>query len=424
MAAKLAVLILPAFLSLLYLYFLVAGVFSLLGRPLPFLKRLAAPLPQGGEKIGAPGRFRGSPGLAAAFAFLSRIMMYIIAYVFQKSSGAIQGTFWTSLERLWVRWDGAHYLSIAQKGYLTTGDERNFIVFYPLYPALTKVLGVLLGGRYFLAGITLSVLSFSLGCYFLYRLADELWGSRAALRSVLLACAFPATHFFGAPMSEGLFFLLSISAVFYIRKHKFILGGVLGALAALTRNFGVLLVIPLACEIFTAKPRGKRLAAGLSGIFIVLLGTFSYLALNYAVTGNMFTFLEIQKSHWQQQFQFPYKSLKSIVEYVFANKQEWPRLAALWIPQLFSITVFLAAFSLGGAALPAPLMLYSAAYIFVALSPSWLLSAPRYLLPLFPVYISLSMLLRKKIPFYISLGLLLTLALLYLKMFLIGWPAM
>src|SRR3979411_824017 len=33
---------------------------------------------------------------------------------------------------IWSRWDGTHYLDIARDGYVTQGDERNWIVFYPL----------------------------------------------------------------------------------------------------------------------------------------------------------------------------------------------------------------------------------------------------------------------------------------------------
>lgn len=35
---------------------------------------------------------------------------------------------------IWNRWDGPHYLDIARDGYVTQGDQRNWIVFYPLYP--------------------------------------------------------------------------------------------------------------------------------------------------------------------------------------------------------------------------------------------------------------------------------------------------
>ncbi len=36
----------------------------------------------------------------------------------------------------WYRWDALNYLKIAQHGYVTYGDERNLIAFFPLFPAL------------------------------------------------------------------------------------------------------------------------------------------------------------------------------------------------------------------------------------------------------------------------------------------------
>lgn len=37
------------------------------------------------------------------------------------------------------RLDAPHYLEIAQHGYSTTGPERLYIVFYPLFPWLVRV---------------------------------------------------------------------------------------------------------------------------------------------------------------------------------------------------------------------------------------------------------------------------------------------
>src|SRR6478609_1085726 len=37
---------------------------------------------------------------------------------------------------IWNRWDAMQYLKIAHEGYVSTGDDRFLIVFFPLYPAL------------------------------------------------------------------------------------------------------------------------------------------------------------------------------------------------------------------------------------------------------------------------------------------------
>ncbi|HYS28528.1 MAG TPA: hypothetical protein VEQ12_03365, partial [Candidatus Limnocylindria bacterium] len=42
----------------------------------------------------------------------------------------------------WRQWDASHYLYLAGHGYATTGDLRNLIAFFPLYPAAIALLGL------------------------------------------------------------------------------------------------------------------------------------------------------------------------------------------------------------------------------------------------------------------------------------------
>src|SRR5205807_8817046 len=40
---------------------------------------------------------------------------------------------------LWNRWDAVHYVTLAENGYQATGEARFLIVFYPLFPWLTRI---------------------------------------------------------------------------------------------------------------------------------------------------------------------------------------------------------------------------------------------------------------------------------------------
>src|SRR5207302_379440 len=48
----------------------------------------------------------------------------------------------TVLGRAWDQWDAQHYLYLATHGYAATGDARNLIAFFPLYPALIGALAL------------------------------------------------------------------------------------------------------------------------------------------------------------------------------------------------------------------------------------------------------------------------------------------
>src|SRR5881397_702709 len=43
---------------------------------------------------------------------------------------------------IWNRWDATHYIDLAQNGYQTTGDAKYWIIFYPLFPWLIRIVAV------------------------------------------------------------------------------------------------------------------------------------------------------------------------------------------------------------------------------------------------------------------------------------------
>jgi hypothetical protein len=79
---------------------------------------------------------------------------------------------------------------------------------------------------------------------------------------VLYAAVFPTAFFYVAPYSESLFLLLVLASFWWARERRWAAAGVAAALAALTRNLGVLLVLPLAVEALL-QARDDRRAVGL-----------------------------------------------------------------------------------------------------------------------------------------------------------------
>jgi hypothetical protein len=151
-----------------------------------------------------------------------------------------------------ARWDAVWYLSIAQGGYADSADGAK-AAFYPLYPLLTKGVGWVVGST-LAAGLLIS-----LGCFFgalvlLHKLATLELGERGAGHTLLLVAFFPAAFFFSAVYAESLFLLLSVAALLAARKGLWMWAGIAAALAALTRNSGAVLLVPLLL-IFLYGPR-------------------------------------------------------------------------------------------------------------------------------------------------------------------------
>lgn len=156
-----------------------------------------------------------------------------------------------------ARWDSVWYLTIAEHGY---GDEQDHAqaAFYPLYPLLMRTLGWVVGSP-LVAGILISLACFLVALVLLHKLVALELGAGDARGTVLLVAFFPTAFFFSAVYSESLFLLVSVGAFLAARSGRWAVAGALGGLAALTRNSGVLLLMPLAL-LFLYGPRADRAA--------------------------------------------------------------------------------------------------------------------------------------------------------------------
>ena len=99
------------------------------------------------------------------------------------------GTRW-ALE-IWKKWDAWHYVNLAELGYAGYMEDGKhlFLVFFPLYPWLVRLVSALTGNT-MAAGLLVSFLCYSGGCAYLYKLAAWELGREAARRAVLFLSIF------------------------------------------------------------------------------------------------------------------------------------------------------------------------------------------------------------------------------------------
>src|SRR6185312_6119530 len=160
-----------------------------------------------------------------------------------------------------ARWDSVWYLRIAEHGYGNAASHAQ-AAFYPLYPLMMRAVGWVVGSP-LLAGILISLACFLVALVLLHRLVALELGARDARATLLDVAFFPTAFFFSAVYSESLFLLLSVGAFLAARRERWAWAGALGGLAALTRNSGVVLLLPLVL-LFLYGPRADaaRVAAG------------------------------------------------------------------------------------------------------------------------------------------------------------------
>ena len=203
---------------------------------------------------------------------------------------------------IWAHFDGEHYTRIAESGYgaasplLPSRYDLASPVFFPLYPLLTRSIADLFGGPVSLGalsvyGVLISLVAFCFALYFVYRVAEEGWGVRAAQGTVLALAFFPTGFFFNAVYTESLFLALSAGAVWAagVRKN-FLLACLLAGLATATRNVGVLLLFPLVGKWAERRWYGWPTAY----LALVPAGLVAYMAYLWGRFGNPLLFYSEQ----------------------------------------------------------------------------------------------------------------------------------
>lgn len=335
-----------------------------------------------------------------AVCLVAEVAALLLVYVFQVINGSRE-SFWEAAE-IWGRLDSQHYFAIAEDWYLSEGDRSRLVqlVFLPGYPLMLRLFAPLVGS-WLKAGILVSALSFSGAGVVLYLLARLDTDHAGALRTLKYTLILPGAFFFAAPMSEALFFLLSISCFYCIRRSRWLPAGILGGLAAFTRSLGLMLIVPAVYTLVTeliakdSRDGGKLFSARtLRYLFILLIpaGFGVYCLICKAVSGDPLKFLEYQREHWSQSPGFFFNTAAYQTERIVSSYRmgDYPLTLGLWIPNVFCSLFSLAVMALAARRLKPVYSVYFIAYYVIAIGTTWLLSAPRYLVACFPVSLGLA----------------------------------
>ncbi len=141
-----------------------------------------------------------------------------------------------------ARWDSVWYLTVARAGY---AHQRDRMVYFPLYPLLIHVVGWVVRSE-LVAGVLISLVAFTVALFLLRRLVSLDFGEEIASATVLLIAFSPMAFFFSAVYTESLLLALSVGAFYCARRERWLLAGLLGGVAAMSRNGGIALIVPLA----------------------------------------------------------------------------------------------------------------------------------------------------------------------------------
>ncbi len=217
----------------------------------------------------------------------SRLLVIVVAAVTEsfvarnpRLTGGSGGPVLTSL----TSWDGWWYLGIARSGYHAapiSGQYHDY-AFFPLYPALVRVLSLATPAFDGLIAVLLSNVLFLVALWLLYRLTAEVLDEERALWSCVLLAVFPFSWVFSMAYGESLFLALSLGSLLAAERGRAGWAAILASLAGLTRLPGVLLVVPLAL-ILWRRVRDRR---ALAWLVLVPLGAALFAVYVAGLTGS------------------------------------------------------------------------------------------------------------------------------------------
>jgi len=331
----------------------------------------------------------------------------------------------------WVRWDANWFKQILTQGYAAGNGTTSF---HPLYPLLSWPLYRLGLDPTLSLLITSSVAAlFFFGVFF--GLASLDLEPETGWTALLLLVTFPIAFILFAPYSESLFLLWSALALYSMRRGYWILAATSSFLAALTRQQGVFLALPIAWWAWEAS--GKNLhgipkawrawlttlaaPAGLVALSIYRIGTLHEGSIDFSNPQRLIYSALLSPSANAvipgQAIRWPWQAFTLVIVNVIHRPE---------INILVNLTLgigFLLAFIIAWKYMNIADRLYSLVIILVSFSATTVdlayVSLPRHLFLAIPVFIGLAAAVRKpwQKQFLITIQLLLMLFLLLISIF-------
>lgn len=297
---------------------------------------------------------------------------------------------------IWGRWDTKWYLEIAEHGYSIQGDvqtSQNNLAFFPLYPYLIKFFVLLVppdmrtADVYLLIGVILANLSFLGALVIFHKLISlSFQDDKLARNAVLYLIVFPTSFFFSCAYPESTFLFLSLAVFYLALRQKWTIASIAGCLLALTRPYGVMIIIPLLI-IYMESVNWKvwHIRWNILWTLLIPAGLLFFLGTVYKLTGRLLAPLEAQAA-WERSLTPPWETFFNSKHFFNQITQVEQALT------LFAIILIAASF------FKLPVVSYGVYSLFItvpSLMSGTLLGIGRHFAIVFPIFIVLGMIGKK-----------------------------
>lgn len=137
---------------------------------------------------------------------------------------------------IWGNFDGNYYLSIARSGYLM-GQQA----FFPLYPFFIKLLYEVTGMPLVISGQLISICAIMLSLFVIDAIARQDKDDHLFPLLYLVLFLYPTAYYYTAVYNDALFFLFANLCLLFARRRSWLFASISASLATLTRLEGLAL---------------------------------------------------------------------------------------------------------------------------------------------------------------------------------------
>ncbi len=283
---------------------------------------------------------------------------------------------------LWQRFDTNWYLAIAEFGY---GAHPGDSLFPPLYPALIRVLGDVLGGQYLLAAWLISNSALVAALALFYQLVTEWASPGVAARAAAYLVLFPTGFFLFAAYTESLYLLFTLLMFRALARGELERAGVWTGLGILTRLQGIALLAPMALAWWRAPARS--LWRGVRAVVPASLAAGVFLGMRAWVVPT--SIVPTSDPAWPVRFALPWENYWNGIQILASGQFQMVDVLNMLIATLFAVIV-----AIGWRDL-APAYRWYATASWLVVMTHWvdgqaLGSMARYMLSLFPCFMLLA----------------------------------
>lgn len=362
--------------------------------------------------------------LVGAFIWWTKFMPAGIERYYYEMTPLVEGPA-GALLGVWQRWDGVHYQRIVTSGYFT--DQVS--AFYPLYPLLARGLAGLTHWHPLLALVVVSNVALFFSLVLLHKIVSRQFSASTARATLAGLVLFPSGYYLYAIYPQSLLLLLVLTSTWFARDDRWAYAAAAAFLAGLTHSTAVVVSFLLGIEaLFYLWPSLADFRAGqfrwnwnlplaLLAPLAAPAGMGAFLA--WREWAGFIPFFEIQKQMGGRAFFLPWDGLVAVVRFILAMPIQADQVVNWMNALVFWLTIGLTIWSFRR--IPWSWWVAQVGLLVFFLSNMTvynpLLGFFRYILPVFPVFVALSLAGQSRPWRLVKFGITLLLAFIFSAMF-------